>query len=66
MVTLARAEQAANAELPIVVSESGMVTLVKLSQSKNAYSPISLTGRLLYVAGIVSAVSVQVPMPLTM
>ena len=40
--TLVRSEQPENAELPMLVTELGMVTLVKL-QPRNAYSPMLVT-----------------------
>ena len=40
---LSRFEQPLNAESPILVTPSGIVTLVKLKHAQNAYSPILVT-----------------------
>ena len=47
--------QAMNASSPMLVMLSGIVTLVKLSLNLNASSAMPVTGRLLIVAGIVTA-----------
>ena len=40
---LVRPEQPENAELPMLVTEFGIVTLVRLEQEENAYSPMLVT-----------------------
>ena len=40
MVTEVRFEQSEKAELPIVVTDSGMVILIRFVQSENAFSPM--------------------------
>ena len=66
MVILVRLVQLENAATPMLVTLSGMVMLVRLVQLEKAEGPMPITVYPLYVAGIISSVSVQVPIPMIM
>ena len=53
------------APLPMLVTLSGIVMLVRLVQSRKASSPMLVTGLPLYMARIIKSVSVRVATPCT-
>ena len=65
MVMEVKPEQPENAQPPILVMPLPRVTEIKPEQPENAFISMLVTFSPLYVSGITTSVSVQVPMPTT-